>query len=499
MFSFLSIEFALAFIVFFCIYWAFRAKPQIQNLIIAAASYGVIYLMAGAAAPAILFAFSVVIHLITYLMSRYASHKKSLLILGIVMTLLQLSFFKYYDFFKGAVSASLNVMNLDGSGLAANLILPLGISYYSFQAISYLVSRYRETPEVPKFNFAQLLMHFSFFATITAGPIARAQSAKGLTDIDDQPCGMSAQIRSAEPRSIIYPGLALALIVIALIKKWWIAGWLADNWVNPVFANPLQYHSLEILAAIYGYTIQLFLDFSGYSEMMIAFGLLLGFRLPVNFRAPLLAHNIRDFWDKWHISLSTWIRDHIYIPLGGSRHGFARTQFNLLAAMVLSGVWHGSGWNFFLWGLFHGLALVLLNISDKAYEKIYKVSAREARNAVYKSSLLGKAVSVFVTVNFVCFCFVFFRAKTFEEALQVFQALFQNYMNVQWLNNPLYLLGLMAVAWIAYPFARRLGQKVKAHYPKFPQYRVIVPLFVIFMLIVICAPSGIPGFIYANF
>ena len=253
------------------------------------------------------------------------------------------------------------------------------------------------------------------------------------------------------------------------------------------------------MAAIYGYTIQLFLDFSGYSEMMIAFGLLLGFRLPVNFRAPLLAHNIRDFWDKWHISLSTWIRDHIYIPLGGSRHGFARTQFNLLAAMVLSGVWHGSGWNFFLWGLFHGLALVLLNISDKAYEKIYKVSAREARDAVYKSSLLGKAVSVFVTVNFVCFCFVFFRAKTFEEALQVFQALFQNYMNVQWLNNPLYLLGLMAVAWIAYPFARQFGQRLKAHYPKFPQYRVIVPLFMIFMLIVICAPSGIPGFIYANF
>ena len=167
--------------------------------------------------------------------------------------------------------------------------------------------------------------------------------------------------------------------------------------------------------------------------------------------------------------------------------------------MVLSGVWHGSGWNFFLWGLFHGLALVLLNISDKAYEKIYKVSAREARDAVYKSSLLGKAVSVFVTVNFVCFCFVFFRAKTFEEALQVFQALFQNYMNVQWLNNPLYLLGLMAVAWIAYPFARQFGQRLKAHYPKFPQYRVIVPLFMIFMLIVICAPSGIPGFIYANF
>ena len=499
MFSFLSIEFSILFILFFCIYWAFQAKPQIQNLILMIASYAIVYAMSNVLAVSILFAFSLSIFALSVAMDRYRQHKKKILVTGIILTVMQLSWFKYYDFFKRNISLALDALQLDSSGLMANLILPLGISYYSFQAISYLVSRYHDTPEVPRFNLLQLLMHFSFFATITAGPIARAKSAKGLTDVQGQPCGMSEQIRSTNPRKILFPSLALLLIIVALIKKWWIAGWLADEWVNPVFANPMQYHSLEILAAIYGYTVQLFLDFSGYSEMMIAFGLLLGFRLPVNFKAPLLAHNIRDFWDKWHISLSTWIRDYIYIPLGGSRGGFTRTQFNLVLAMVLSGVWHGSGWNFFLWGLFHGLALVLLNCTDKIYEKTFKVSAREARDVLYKSSWIGKIISVFVTINFVCFCFVFFRAKSFDEAIQVFQALFSNFINVQWNNNPLYLLSLFVIAWGLYPFIRQLGQKANLNLSRLPRYALVVPLFIVFLIIVICAPSGIPGFIYANF
>lgn len=499
MFSFLSIEFCLIFIAFFCIYWVCRFSPKIQNLILIVFSYSVIYLMAGEIPVLILFGFTSLIFLISVSMDRYPNCKKQLLLLGIVITIVQLAVFKFYDFFKAQASIVLNSINLDSSGLVTNLILPLGISYYSFQAISYLVSRYRQEAVVPRFNFTDLLMHFSFFATITAGPIARAQSTKGLTDIQGHACGMSEQIQTSKRRSILFPSFAFLLIALALVKKWWIAGWLADNWVNPVFANPMQYHSLEVLAAIYGYTLQLFLDFSGYSEMMIAFGLLLGFRLPVNFRAPLLAHNIRDFWDKWHISLSTWIRDYIYIPLGGSRGGFARTQFNLLSAMVLSGVWHGSGWNFFLWGLLHGLALVLLNSADKVYEITFKVSVKDARDALYKSSLVGKILGVFVTINFVCFCFVFFRAKTLEEAMQVFQALVSNYVNLQWSNNPLYLLSLLLSTWVAYPFIKRLFSTQKMSYAILPKYALFVPLLIIFIVIVICAPSGIPGFIYANF
>ena len=499
MFSFLSIEFSLAFILFFCIYWVFRFSPRIQNLILVLTSYVVIYLMAGCMPLLIIFGFTSFIFLLSWMMERYKKYSKKIMILGVVVTVLQLFIFKFYDFFRPEISSTLDALNLDSSGLVANLILPLGLSYYSFQAISYLVSRNRQDHPIPAFSFENLLLHFSFFCTITAGPIARAENAKGLNDIDNKPCGMSEQIQTTKKRSILFPSLAFLLLALALIKKWWLASWLADQWVNPVFANPMQYHSLEILAAIYGYTLQLFLDFSGYSEMMIAFGLLLGFKLPVNFKAPLLAHNIRDFWDRWHISLSTWIRDHIYIPLGGSRGGFARTQFNLLSAMVLSGVWHGSGWNFFLWGLFHGLALVLLNISDKVYEKMFHVSAREARDALYKSSWLGKVIGTFITVNFVCFCFVFFRAKTFDEAISVFQSLFSNYINVQWTNNPLYLLVILLVAWIIYPFIKKGFIQAKLKYQLLPKYRLTFPLLVVFLIILICAPSGIPGFIYANF
>lgn len=498
MFSFLSIEFALAFLLFFSVYWLFRAQPKIQNLILVIASYGIIYLMAGWVATSVVLAFTGLVYVISILMEQYCEHKKKLLIIGIGITLLQLAIFKYYDFFKPAVAQALQTLQLDSSGLAANLILPLGISYYSFQAISYLVSRYHNEVEVPRLSFDQLLMHFSFFATITAGPIARAKSAKGLMDITNQPCGMAAQITTTTPRQILFPSLAFLLIALALIKKWWIAGWLADHWVNPIFANPMQYHSLEVLVAIYGYTLQLFLDFSGYSEMMIAFGLLLGFRLPVNFRAPLLAHNIREFWDKWHISLSTWIRDHIYIPLGGSRGSFTRTQLNLISAMVLSGIWHGSGWNFFLWGLLHGIALALLNIGDRSYAKVTQVSERDARNRLAKTGKLGKMLGVFVTVNFVAFCFVFFRAKTFEEALQVFQALFTNYINVPWTQNPLYVLYGMIICWLLYPVVReQFSQKVNIQ--ALPKYALSLPLFILFIVIIICAPSGIPGFIYANF
>lgn len=499
MFSFLSIEFSLSFILFFCIYWAFRSRPQIQNVLLLIASYLTIFLMAGGLAVSILFIFSFLIYLLSIGMQRHPLHKKKILILGVVLTLGQLSVFKYYDFFKPIVAEFLAKLGLDPSGLAANLILPLGISYYSFQAISYLVSRYRNEIDCPRFNFTQLLMHLSFFATITAGPIARAQNAKGLTDLYGQPCGMGIQIQKQQPRKILLPSLALMLLILALIKKWWIAGWLADQWVNPVFANPMQYHSLEVLAAIYGYTLQLFLDFSGYSEMVIAFGLLLGFRLPVNFKAPLLAHNIRDFWDKWHISLSTWIRDYIYIPLGGSRGSFSRTQLNLVIAMVLSGVWHGSGWSFFLWGLLHGLALVLLNISDKIYQHTFKVDAKQARDAFARSSGIAKVASVFFTITFVSFCFVFFRAKTFEEALNVFKALFNNYINIQWTSNPLYLLTLLTLAWVIYPFAYRGLNRVIAYQDNLPKYALFIPLLVIFITLIICAPSGIPGFIYANF
>lgn len=498
MFSFLSIEFALSFIAFFGLYWALYRKPQWQNLLLAVASYAVIYLMAGEIAVGILFAYTCIVYFLSQKL-RYSTQKKSWFITGVIFTVLQLSVFKYYDFFREHLSQFLTTLNFDSSGLMANLLFPLGISYYSFQGISYLYSRYKNDDDVPLFNFSQLLCHFSFFPTITAGPIARAKNINSLTDITNQPCGMGQQLTQNAPRQILFPMLALSLILLALFKKWWLAGWLAEHWVNPIFENPMQYHSLEILVAIYAYTLQLFLDFSGYSEMMIAFGLLLGFRLPVNFRSPLLAHNIRVFWERWHISLSTWIRDYIYIPLGGNRAGFGKTQFNLLVAMGLSGIWHGSSLNFLLWGLLHGGAVVLLNCTEYFYHKRYQVPISESRNKLANKGRWGKMLGIFFTVQFVCFCFVFFRATTWDDATQIFTALWVNTGLFTWTNNPYYMLVLFTACWLLYPLILKWSIQLRPYLQHLPIFMQATLLFIGFVIVMIFAPSGIPGFIYANF
>ncbi|OOR87242.1 membrane-bound O-acyltransferase family protein [Moraxella caviae] len=499
MFSFLSVEFALIFIVFFALYWAFYRQSKVQNGLLLIFSYFIIFLMAGAIATSVLLLFSVLIFIISRMLMT-SLRPKFWLVLGIVVTIANLAVFKYYEFFRANIVAAMQALQLDASGVVANIVFPLGISYYSFQAISYLVTLHQRRANhavSSPLTFWQLLTHLSFFSTISAGPITRVDDTKGLLDIEKKPCGMQAQLITTAHRKPLLPMLAFALILLALAKKWWLAGYLADTWVNPVFANPEGFHSLEVLAAIYGYTLQLFLDFSGYSEMMVAFGLLLGFRLPMNFNAPLLAHNIRDFWDRWHISLSTWIRDYIYIPLGGSRNGFVRTQINLIIAMVLSGIWHGSTLNFFFWGLFHGLAIALLNVGDKVLQN--RTSNPKGRNFLAGTGWLGKGLGVFTTIHFVVFAFVFFRATTFEEALLIFKALFTNHINVAWANNPLYLLSLLLIAWLLYPVVRNGAKRLAPILAKVPNVLLYLALFIGFMLVVVLAPSGIPGFIYANF
>lgn len=503
MFSFLSIEFAVLFIAFFGVYWLSRPSIYIQNLLLLIFSYFIIYLMVGMMPIAILLLFTSFIAWLAKMICNQPTRKKLWLILGIVTSLLHLSIYKYYDFYYNNIIQNLAYLNIDSSNIMANLLFPLGISYYTFQAISYLVTCYRQPANHDEpLLLGEIFLYLSFFGTITAGPISRVQASKGLVAIDDQPCDMQSNFQPDKPRQVLYPLLALALIVLALAKKWWWATTLADNWVNPVFDNPMQYHSLEVLTAIYGYTLQLYLDFSGYSEMMIAFGLLLGIRLPVNFQAPLLAHNIREFWNRWHISLSTWIRDYIYIPLGGNRGGLFVTQFNLLLAMVLSGIWHGSTLNFFFWGLFHGLALVLLNLGDLLFAKFVgkpKPYTKTGKNSLANTGIIGRIWGVFLTVNFVAFCFVFFRAKTFEEANLIFTALLQNYQNIVWQNNPIYALSIMLLAWVAYPYVRFFAQKHQTKINNLPIWLKLSTLFILFMVVVVFAPSGIPGFIYANF
>lgn len=497
----ISIEFALGFLVFLPLYWSLRGLPRMQNVLLTVASLGMLGWFVSLHAVAVLVAFTAGIHLVSWGLSRARRPRLRLawLWLGVASAVAHLAFWKYAEFFRPILQQALVDRGLPSAPFETSWLLPLGVSYYTFQAISYVVGQYRGQIASPdRLDFIDLLHHFGLFLTISSGPIHRTVDAKQLTDIEGRPCNALAQIRTVSPRTILSPTLAIALILAGLCKKWWLAGWLAQIAVDPVFANPMLYQSLDVLVAIYGYTLQLFFDFSGYSDLVLGLGLLLGLRLPVNFRAPLLAHNIREFWNRWHISLSTWIRDHIYLPLGGSRRGFLSTQVNLLLAMGLSGAWHGVGWNFLLWGLAHGVALVLLNIGDRLLSAMLP-ERHGGRDRVAAIGWVGRMLGTFVTVQFVCMAFVLFRARTLEEAGQVFAALGGNFQDIPAQPHAVPLLWAMTLAWVAYPLMRRAPEVFATGVDRLPALLRPAPLFAAFALVVLLAPSGIPGFIYANF
>ena len=477
---FLSIEFALFFLLFLPLYWLCRPSPRLQNLLLLAAGLGWLVYIAPLAALA-LAAFSLAVSLLAQLLtrSRSTAARRWWLGTGVVLALANLVFFKFSDFFRPLLQQH------SGSTLP-DILMPLGISYYTFQGIAYLVALYRG--ESPRLGTLQQLLHFGFFPTITSGPIIRAAAFKGSGGRLE--AGMAEQIRTAAPRDMVKPALAVSLIVLGIAKKWWLAGTLGESWVDPVFENPLQYDAPSVLAAVYGYTVQLFMDFSGYSDLVIGMAMLLGFRLPENFNMPLRAYNIRDFWDRWHITLSTWIRDYIYIPLGGSRHGFTRTQINLMLAMLLSGIWHGQGWNFLLWGALHGAALVLLNIGDKI----------GGRREILAASRIARLIGILFTLHFVCFSFVVFRTASLSDAALVFQSLAGQGAGWRMPELPVAaLLVLFAAALAAYGLLARVFRCAAAALEKLPVWLWWLPLTAAMVLLMVLAPSGIPGFIYANF
>lgn len=476
--SFLSIEFAVFFLCLFPLYWALAETPRLQNLLLLVVGLGCL------AAVNPLFALAVVlfasaVYVVTEKMafSRDDLQRKYWLRVGIVLSLVNLGFFKYFDFFRP------QLRELLGAGVV-DILMPLGISYYTFQAIAYMVSASKRP--TARLQWHELLFHLSFFPTITSGPIIRADDFKTVDGIQT---GFAAQIR-APRRTVIKPALAISLILLGLIKKWWLAGTLNEGWVVPVFANPLQYDAWAVLAAVYGYTVQLFLDFSGYTDLVIGMAMLLGFRLPQNFRMPLHASNIRSFWERWHITLSTWIRDYIYIPLGGSRISFTRTQINVMAAMLLSGIWHGYGWNFLLWGFLHGLAFVGLNLADRRF----------GREALALSFPWGRAVGIFTTVNFVCFTFVIFATSSLGDAGLVFKALLGGGRGWHMPDlSVLLVLALMALALLFYRKLVWLFRRFVRMLARLPYWAWPFPIAAVLFFLMIVAPAGIPGFIYAHF
>lgn len=484
--SFLSIEFAIFFICFFPIYWSLGKKPRLQNILLLLASIGLLFSLHQDIKTSLLIvssviAFSVIIHFIAFkiFQSIQLNKRKFWLKLGIIIACCNLGFFKYFDFFRAYAKEWFN------TGEMIDILMPLGISYYTFQGIAYLVSVYRR--ETLRLSFSHTLLHFSFFPTITSGPIIRVGEQKNIQGMQ---MGMAEQIQPPTTRTILYPALAVSLILLGVIKKWWLVGTLADGWVTPVFENPLQYDAIAVLLAIYGYTVQLFLDFSGYTDLVIGLAMLLGFKLPENFHMPLKAHNIRNFWERWHMTLSCWIRDYVYIPLGGSRLGFKRTQINVMIAMLLSGIWHGYGWNFLLWGFLHGLAFIGLNLSDRKFGK----------NAFSSQSKFKKAISILATLTFVSFSFVIFKTSSLADAGLMFKALLGGGQG--WVMPDLTVIIVLAILLLSLIFYEKIVALFHAFVrflERIPVWTWAFPITLILLFLLIVAPSGIPGFIYANF
>ena len=390
---FSSPQYAVFLVAVFFVFWSLARLRALRTLFLLAASYyfyaswnpyylGLIFLSSNVD-------FFVGLELG---MEQRERRRRWLLALSAATNLGILCAFKYFNFFSDSVVSLAGWLGLSLPEAHLRVLLPVGISFYTFQSMSYTIDVYRRRL-APEQSYGRYLLFVSFFPQLVAGPIVRASHL--LPQLARRPRLTNEQ-----------GSLGLLLVLVGLVKKVAIADYLAVNLVDRVFDFPERFGSLEVLAGVYGYAFQIYCDFSGYSDIAIGSALLLGLTIPKNFETPYRAASLQDFWRRWHISLSTWLRDYLYIPLGGSRHGVRRTYLALSATMLLGGLWHGAAWTFVLWGAMHGLGLAVTRAVQRA---------RSDRPV----SRLGRAVAVVATFHFVCLCWVVFRSQSITQALAV--------------------------------------------------------------------------------
>jgi alginate O-acetyltransferase complex protein AlgI len=380
-----SLQFALFLPVFLLLFYAICRYQRPRDLLLLIGSY--FFYMSWYWQYAGLIALST---LVDYFIGRKmaveenAAKRKGLLIVSLVVNLGILATFKYYNFFYESSQITLAFFGVDIPPSYLNVLLPVGISFYTFQTLSYTIDVYRGKLK-PEPSFVKFAVFVSFFPQLVAGPIVRA---KDFIPQINLPTKITAQDWE----------LGLKMIFLGLFKKIIIADSLAYLAVDAIFDNPAAYSSFDLLIGLYAYTFQIYCDFSGYSDIAIGVALLLGFRLPINFNRPYLAQSPSDFWKRWHISLSSWLRDYLYISLGGNRFGAFFTYRNLIITMVLGGLWHGAALNFVLWGAFHGVILIL------------------TRNVMIETEFNMKMVTkIFINFHLIVFSWLLFRMTSMDN------------------------------------------------------------------------------------
>jgi len=403
-------------------------------------------------------------------------NRKLILILSLVLNLGLLAYFKYTNFFYSII-CDLTAQSFS----PMSIFLPIGISFFTFQSLSYTIDIYRGTLKPVK-SFLDYAFFVTFFPQLVAGPIVRA--ADFIPQIFKPLKVTDAMI-----------GRGIFLIASGVIKKVVIADFISANFVDRIFEHPTLYTGLENLFGVYGYALQIYCDFSGYSDMAIGIALLMGFHFKINFDSPYQSKNITEFWRRWHISLSTWLKDYLYISLGGNRKGRIRTYINLFITMLLGGLWHGAGFRFVLWGAMHGIALAI----HKLYLEVFP--AKTADRSPVRQFLIT-TLSVFVTFHFVSFCWIFFRADSMETATQMIRQIvfhFNPQIFFEFITGYKSVLLMMLIGYTLHFIPKSVELKTENIVTNLPLLLKVSFMILVILLVVQFKSSEIQPFIYFQF
>jgi len=469
-----TVEYAVFFLIVLTAAWALESRPHAHKLFLLGASY-VFYGFWSWRYVTLLILISLFAGLVAQAIqhTENPTRRKQLLLVGVTVCLTVLIYYKYASF---VLLAALGLWGYVGRTPVWNLpapFLPLGISFFVFHAISLMGDCYRNKVKQPV-TLADALLYVAFFPQLIAGPILRASRFLPQLAIRRDPDHLRVN-------------RAFLLITGGLFKKVILSNMLATRLVEPVFAVPQSYGSLDTLLAIYGYAAQIYCDFSGYTDIAIGCALLLGYRFPRNFNAPYTATDPQDFWRRWHISLSTWLRDYLYFPLGGSRKGSLRTYVNLMITMLLGGLWHGAAWTFVVWGGLQGTYLVTHRLWSRiAWPPL--VTLRQTNSWRWLSRLL--------LFHAVCVGWVFFRASSFENAFSVFGRLTVP-AAATLATGPVLIVLFLGLAGQYMPPRWRNGFEVELS--RWPALARGAALAVAITAIEALGPTGVAPFIYFQF
>lgn len=399
--------------------------------------------------------------------------RKFHVLIGVVVPLIVLGIFKYFNFF---IDSFCDVFGISRAG-SLNILLPVGISFYTFQSLSYTIDVYRGKIKAEK-SFKNVVLYIAFFPQLVAGPIVKAGE-------------YIPQLYEDRNISLENFQAGIQFFALGLFKKIVVADNIS-TFVDAVYRSPAEFHALTVLLAVAAYSVQIYCDFSGYSDMAVGCAKCLGYDLSRNFNLPYISRNVTEFWKRWHISLSTWLMEYLYIPLGGNRKGKRRRYINLMLTMLIGGLWHGAAWTFVAWGGLHGLALCL-----------HKLFMERPGYGKGKDSPVLSALSVLATFCFVSLCWIFFRAGDFATAMKVFAAIFTWQQGVVHPSSWALLgLGCLAAATLAaWIRSRKLGIAIQGYYPQL-KLNTVPGLLVFFLFVGLTlglAYTGENPFIYFQF